>query len=52
MHGWLHETPLGERILRSWRALGLDRIGEILFGMSGIHGVLVIETLHPTDPPR
>jgi len=52
MHGWLLETPLGERIPCSWCALSLEGIGEILVEMSGIHRVLVIETLYPTDPPR
>ncbi len=52
MHGWLLETPLRERTLRQCCALSVDRIGKLMVKMSDIHRVLVIETPHPTDPPR
>jgi hypothetical protein len=52
MHGWLLKTPLRERVLRSWWTLSIDRIGEPMVEMPGVHRVLVIETLHPTEPSR
>ena len=52
MHRRLLETPLRERTLRQWCTFSVDRIGELMVEMPGIHRVLVIETLHPTDPPR
>ncbi len=52
MHGWLLETPLRERVLRSWYTLGKDRIGKLMVEMSGIHRAIVIETPQPTDSPR
>ncbi len=52
MHGWLLKTPLRDGVLRSWYTLGKERIGKLMVEMPGIHRVLVIETLHPTEPPR
>jgi hypothetical protein len=52
MHGWLLKTPLRERVPRSWCTHSLDRIGKLMVEMPDIHRVLVIETPHPTEPPR
>jgi hypothetical protein len=52
MHGWLLQTPLRERTLRQWCTLSLDRIDKPVAEMPGLHRVLVIDSLHRTDPPR